>query len=692
MKLGFGLAALAVIAAALPAPAVAAEPEPGTPITVAPGVPGHGRAWELVTSPEVVSAQLVNSRALSVTGDRFFYMTAGPLPGAPSGKPGLTVNVAERGVEGWVNAAVGAPYPDLAETEAIFPGPWALSPDLTTSVWVSYLPPQPGATDQNRGLLRRGPEGGFALLAEIGSDGDLAGASADLQHLVFTAEEHLLDADADRFEGASIYELAGSTLRLVDVDSAGSPLSNCGSTIPAAAISRDGRRIFFVTHPSCAGPARVFLREDGTTTTEISASRCDLADCGPEQDVTFVGATPDGARAFLVTGQRLTNDDLDSHSDLYRYDANTGDLLLVSTQAGGAEAAVATEPVRASTDGSRVYFRAVPQLGPGQEGGSPALYLADASGPRLVSPDAGPFVQASANGRFTILATSAPVGPGDGDESVDVYRYDAEEDALTLLSAVPNSGGGPFDARIAPEFLSQPVASHPYRAISEDGSRAFFSTAERLLPEDRNDVVDVYEWAGGSLGLISSGEGDRPASYLGSSPDGATALFRSSATLLPRDRDGGDLDFYAARIGGGFAEPTLAGGCEGEVCRPPPPGRLDRAVPASARTASRIRLRRPGPAARRAIVATGWIALPAEVPEPGLLSARARARIGGGSRTVASRRLEVARAGPVRLRMPLSAEARRILATGRDLRLRLTLRLPRLPAARTVTFVLRAAR
>jgi hypothetical protein len=682
-------AALAIVAAALSlSPTAAAAPAPGTPIAVAPGVPGHGRAWELITSPDVVSAQLLTARALSASGDRLFYVTIGPLPGAPADTPVLAPSLAVRGGDGWESTPVPPPVPLTEDAAMSFLGPEALTPDLASSIWVNDLQPT-----SDRGLFSRDQAGRFELLAEIGPGGQFEGASEDLRHVVFTTSKHLLPADASRVQGRSVYEVDGSGLRLVDVDDGGSLLSDCGSAVPSAdAVSRDGRRIYFTTRPACGASTRVFLREDGTATREISASRCDLANCGPEGEVSFVGTTPSGGDAFLVTAERLTDDDPDSSPDLYRYDVGSGKLTLLSAPEG-VEVAVTTDPVQASTDGSRVYFRAKRMLGPGEEEG-PALYLADASGTHLVSPFADPFLQASADGRYVLFSTRFPLGDGDTDESVDIYRYDAGDRALIRVSAgIGGAGNAPLDAEIAPEEnFVVPAPSQPFRAISEDGGRVFFSTAEQLLPADRNQVTDVYEWAQGSLGLISAGAGGGPALYFGASPDGRTALFRTSATLLPRDRDGGDFDFYAARVDGGFVELPPPAGCGAGSCGPSPAPRIARSTPASARAVTRIRLRRPSPAACRQIVATGRIVLLVEAPRPGRLSARARTRIGGRSQTVASARVAISQSGPVRLQLPLSGQARRTLAAGRTLQVHLRVHLSGLPSASAVDFELRPAR
>jgi hypothetical protein len=665
------LCAWAVVA---PLP-VAVAIEPGTPVPVAAGVPGNGRAWELVTPADPVSAQIAVLRAVGAGGSELAYITLGSLPNAPSGWPLFSANLARRTADGWTTTPI--PYPDPESESPVLPpeGPVAFGPSLGELIWSSTIPPrQPGW-----GIFRGDIEGNNELLSPTGPETPrpFRGASRDLSHVLFASSSHLVPGDAGRTEGESLYEAVGSTVRLVDVDSSGAVLSNCGSTVPQRnPISRDGRRIFFLTSPSCSGPTRAYMREDGGTTRLISA--CTLADCGPEADVAIAGATPSGSSAFLVTTEKLTGEDDDELADLYRYDAADGGLTLLSAIPG--EVAVdAGLPVVTTPDGSRVLF----WTGQG-------LYMGTAAGLRLIAPSASSFAEVSADGRFVVFVTSAPLVAADGDTANDVYRYDAASDASTLISTSPSAGGGEFDTWIDDLHHGYQVASHPYRAMSEDGDHIFFNTSERLLAQDHNDAIDAYGWHDGNLYLASAGSGDRPTFYVGATPDGSTAFLRTTLTLLPGDRDGGDSDIYAARVGGGFPEPSAAAACEEESCLPPLGVAGVRKAPGSGVAGGAIRVRLPRAEILRRNAARGWIRLRVEVPAGGRLTGRARAA--DGSRSIAhfSRRLAEARV--LDLRMRLSAAARRTLAHGGQLRVRLVLRLYPAEIARTVSFKLGSGR
>ena len=685
-----------LVVVSLPAFATAA---PGVPVSVAPGVPDQGRAWELITPADSTPGVVAQASAISVAGDRVAYLDLGLLPGATSGGPFPSANIAVRGAEGWTNSPVPVPFGPVdgfpgSQGDLEYGGPQALTADLTTWLGIRHLPLQPGQTENDVGLLRWGLDGTATLLANLGPHGDYIGASADGARVFFTTDKHLLPADATRTSGRSIYEAFGSTIRLADVGTGNALVSGCGSTEPltyfaasdrmivrSPVISRDGRRVFFSTHPSCTGPQRVFLRENGTDTTDISASQCDLADCGPEADVRFVEATPSGSVVFLCTAERLTDEDTNSLPDFYRYDVASGDLKLFAGRAPGVESGLNgsgpfSGSAKTTQDGSKLYFIV---------GNQPnfKLFLAEASGTRLVAPaslesERMGWIQTSADGRYAVFMSAAPLVAGDSDEAVDVYRYDTEEDSLTEISTGPMGGNGPFPAASQSDFLSEGAPSYQFRSVSDDGGRIFFETAEQLVPEDRNAVGDVYEWADGKLGLISSGAGGFESQFVGATEDGKTVFFRTPQTLLGRDRDGGDQDLYAARVGGGFPEPVVVekGECEGAGCGSSARAEFDRSLPDSAKAgAARIELGRIDAAARRRIVASGTIALLVEVPQGGRLAVTALARLDGRRQTVAATTTTVAKAGPVQLQMRLSKAARRELAGGRSLQVRLLLRL-----------------
>jgi hypothetical protein len=134
------------------------------------------------------------------------------------------------------------------------------------------------------------------------------------------------------------------------------------------------------------------------------------------------------------------------------------------------------------------------------------------------------------------------------------------------------------------------------RNLSEDGNRVFFQTKEALLPQDKNEQTDVYEWereetggadgctptsatfsasSGGCLYLISTGASDSPSYFGDASADGDNVFFFTRQSLVDQDRDEND-DLYDARVEGGIATQNQPAptSCTGEGCLgsvdPPP--------------------------------------------------------------------------------------------------------------------------
>lgn len=658
-------------------------------ICLAPtGAAASGRPLELVTPGEPVAAIVQNVVRVSFDGKRVVYASVGPMPGSLGGNAGA-VNQAARGEGGWVTEPTSFPY----STESpgfgaiLTAAPRGFSADFSSSIWLGFIPLTPDAPpEEQEALYRLAPNGHLTFLTALLGE-PRVDVSDDTQRIVFATSMHLLPADSARTQGESIYEVNGTTLRLVDVDSGGNPLSPCGSAHPDEdGMSRSGDRIFFTSpnpKESCPGPSKVYLAEGGATPVPISESQCTRVDCNAPAPATFAGATPDGSTAFLTTTQQLVDADHDEARDLYAYDVASGELRLVSESAPGETGAAVDGLAKVSDDGSAVYFFALGRLLPGLglESGE-NLYLADASGVHFVAPVGKEVpLQISSSGRVAVFATAASLEAGDTDSSKDVYLYEASSGTLTRVSAGPAGGNGSFDADIVSPIKGVFGAAAPVRALSADGRQAFFGTAEQLLPEDHDKALDVYGWADGQLELISPGTGEAPYEFAGSSGDGSTVLFRTTQTLLPADRDGGERDLYAARTGGGFpSAPEAGAGCTGESCLGPAPARAARGgLPSETEKPERIhgklRLSRIGPSAGEEIVERGYFDLRVRVPGPGLVLARADIPGAGRKAPAAlSGDAGAVRAGMVTLRLRATARTRQTLRHGHRLRVRISLR------------------
>lgn len=313
-------------------------------------------------------------------------------------------------------------------------------------------------------------------------------------------------------------------------------------------------------------------------------------------------------------------------------------LVQVSHDPNGGEAGVRSV-MRVAPDGSRVYFVASGDLLDGAQqkalegegravphAGADNLYVYDATStqmgfvgdlcsgkelsgattdlhcPSATDGSDEDAQTAGPDGRFLVFATHAQLVAGDTDSAQDVYRYDAVTGALQRVSTGEdgfdaNGNNDRFEASIPPGhwggglYGAQPVLAQyemNNRAVSEDGSRIVFESAEPLSPTAVNGLVNVYEWheapgsSEGSVSLISSGsdlESDEDAVI---SPTGRDVFFVTSQGLAAQDTDG-SADIYDARLGGGFPQaPAERRPCEGDACQGPLSNPAPLLVPGSA--------------------------------------------------------------------------------------------------------------
>ena len=90
---------------------------------------------------------------------------------------------------------------------------------------------------------------------------------------------------------------------------------------------------------------------------------------------------------------------------------------------------------------------------------------------------------------------------------------------------------------------------------------------EALVPEDVNGIQDVYEWSDGRASLISAGRGATKSYLFAMSPDGDDVFFTTPEKLVPQDDVEAGWSIYDARVGGGFPQPQPLTPCEGEGCQ-----------------------------------------------------------------------------------------------------------------------------
>jgi hypothetical protein len=616
-----------------------------TAVPAGPALP-DGRVYEMVTPPLKEGEPYVpESEPRTGLGGSCRFCTPGtdrermPMQATAGGDglafegspmeaglaPAANEYVARRGAAGWGSAALGNPgYRDDTETKTGFK---ALSGDLRRAVVQQSSPALTGQAPEGFANLYLQEEGNPTLQTMItsepehrGNEGgangftvNYAGANAGgpgaeaFTHVLIQANDALTGeepglapaAPTVTAAGRDLYEYSEGRLHLVNVlpgNAAAAPDAVIGAgTLAAAgegassfdfahAISNDGSRIFWSTAPG----GQVYVREDGTSTTEI-----------PDHAGKFLTATPDGSKVLLSDGKI--------------YDLQDETLSDLTEGRGGFQGIAG-----ASEDLSRVYFIDTEELGGEGQTGEPNLYLWEegetphagttrfiatllatdnkaGNGGELGVWHAAPgdrLAQVTPDGRFLAFESRAPltgfdstIGGAAGCEGLthigspacfEVFEYDAQSRTLACSSCNPREEAPLGPSNLALMRGEEEFMVEPQNLPAKGEGRLFFESQDRLVQGDGNGAVqDVYEWepdgvggcvrVGGCVALISSGRSSGDSSFLASDATGANVFFTARDRLVGADKDD-FLDVYDARVDGGFPSVTEPAVCQGEGC------------------------------------------------------------------------------------------------------------------------------
>lgn len=491
-------------------------------------------------------------------GDSLTYSSATSFGDAPAGAPPASQYIATRAGGGWSSQNVTEPTPS---------GGYGDHPE--------GVPYQLFSADLARGLLldgRRCIEGkpcprSYSLRESAG--GALAPSPAEAELRFAGSDPNLRHVVLKRTGGLYIW----SEGKLDLVSAAPGP----ALAAQAGAVSANGSRVYFTSE------GKLYLR-DGATTKPVDES---LGGGG-----TFQAASADGRFAFFTKAGHL-----------YRYDAvaaGSTDL----TPSGGVAGVLG-----ASAAGDYAYF----QDGSGLERWhAPGSLIQVAAGAAAAAPSDYPpatgTARVSADGSHLLFVSAAELSAYENNGASEVYLYGPPpgggQALLSCVSCNPTGErpNGPSSIPGAVANGEGPNATRMYkpRALSTDGSRAFFDSKDSLAIQDTNSRPDVYEWeapgAGtctnelGCVGLVSNGRSGADSTFIDASADGSDAFFLTDSSLYPLDP--GSFDVYDARVGGGFAPPLNTIPCDGDACQSlpsapedPTPGTL---VPNSGNPALRI--------------------------------------------------------------------------------------------------------
>ncbi len=383
---------------------------------------------------------------------------------------------------------------------------------------------------------------------------------------------------------ATLYARIGAS-RTVDISEPSSAdCSACNTSTPSSAsyvtASDDGSKVFFTTtQPLLGADSTENLYEFDLTAP--AGQRVTRVSAGDPAGANVQGPTAvsaDGSHVYFVAAGMLTSTPnsqgqtaSEGANNLYAYDANSHQTKFI-----------AALPNSDSEDWLASRF---------PQGAN-------------VTPD-GRFLVFTSRGHLTADDTSAT-------GAAQVFRYDDQTGQLTRISI--GTGGFNDNGNAAPGCapapcpqlqagIAAPVIIPPNRrgdpTMSDSGSRVFFMSPLALTPRALDAAPtsssgelaqNVYEWeqpgagscppagSSGCVYLISDGK-DVGASatrcglsvcLLGADTSGDNVFFTTSDALVPQDTDGGQLNFYDARVDGGFPAPPTPTQCENEGCQGAP--------------------------------------------------------------------------------------------------------------------------
>jgi hypothetical protein len=435
----------------------------------------------------------------------------------------------------------------------------------------------------------------------------------------------------------------------------------------------------------------VLRRESGDTPISVSHR--------PENEGTavkgYLQTVSEGGEfaTFFTKADRLTEDSpAGGKYFLYRYDESEDDLDYIAYSNGGN---YDFRVLQASRDGQTVAFTSQAALAPGateapssqtnvyvwRNGSTQFVYRAAAVGPKM-------FVL-SLNGRYlyftdgsTDLATSfgtetvslacadskAPATPLACEQA---YLYDAgvsggNLDCLSCAGGVAKGNGGDPSSNNSATLAFNGRQSWN---VTNDG-RAFFATAEALLPADTNGLEDVYEFHEGGYRLVSPAKAGYSYRFIDASRDGSAIFLTTTDAIVPQDQDT-VTDLYVTREGAGFPynPPPVTPPCLGaEACHGSPS-----AAPNTPGASTAAFKGNPNPP-----IVTGKVSLGKATTKGARLTVRVRVS-GPGKLRLSGKKLKglvrtVRKAGAYKLTVALSGRARKTLAAKGKVRVNLGVR------------------
>jgi hypothetical protein len=378
---------------------------------------------------------------------------------------------------------------------------------------------------------------------------------------------------------------------------------SCNTGAPANAVfqgaSADGSKVFFTTTQSLLGSDtsnNLYEYDFAPPAGQPKVVRVSAGDGSvPVVAAEVVGVariSEDGSHVYFVAHGVLTTA---ANAEGEAAQAGADNMYVFERDAqypAGHTAFIADLCSEAGLSGSVSDSRCPSDVSPEYSHNDGSLW-----GDGLAAGDQNRPVQATPDGRFLVFTSYGDLTAGDTSTARQVFQYDARTGSLVRVSIGLEgfNGNGNVTGPDGHRELDALIAEQPYnagesrgwalaRTMSDDGAYVFFQSPVGLTPGalDRVEVTsreggtmpfyaqNVYEYHAGRVSLIGTDSAPsiphQRQVLLGTTASGGDVFFQSLDRLVSRDTDS-LLDFYDARVDGGFPASVTPAGCEGDGCQ-----------------------------------------------------------------------------------------------------------------------------
>jgi hypothetical protein len=370
------------------------------------------------------------------------------------------------------------------------------------------------------------------------------GASEDGSKAFFQTTQPLLDGmgglyeyDFDAPEGEKVKLVAPGSLTVLRVSEDGSHVyflstkvltaepspsvrgkDSAGDPVEAGAVAQPGQNNMYVFEQDGRYPSG-HVAFVATLAQEDGGSQGVLEYAFSQGVLQYNDATPDGRFFVFVTHAELTSDDTSTATQVFEYDAQTGNIVRVSIGEHGY-----------NDNGNTYLTYPGSPYNEGKGSGGDESYGQNSNDALIVTKGEGEstFYPSSYVDHLSVSADGA-------------YVFFQSPDGLT------------------PQALNRVLVSADLEQ-GDNGHTAF--------------ATNVYEYHDGNVYLISDGQdtsthyGSSQVHLLTTSLSGRDAFFETTDELVGQDTDS-NKDIYDARIDGGFPAPAQPVSCSADACQGP---------------------------------------------------------------------------------------------------------------------------